>query len=321
MTGHARRRMPTRGMTIGRRTTAGRRRIIGIVTAAPVDRPAPTADPNSAVVPVTIVGKNGADGHGRAKGDQGVIRVVVVDRGRGIHHRRVVLRHIDDLGVGRLHLDDRVGHVDHLLFVDPLDDRVGDDHGLFGGGLQSASHLRLGAERLNGLHELALLGQERLPQLNGPRQIIAHLLRHSRDSGQGFHVGIPRLGIDLGEVVGILDQAGREHDLNGINGRWQQRGEEWIRVERDGRRQRLQVGRAAQGWGGRRGCCAGGRRSPDGRFGGRRGVGRGCRCGVGSRGGSGEDGWGCSRALGANGSRAQAESGDPTEGIPFHGVH
>jgi hypothetical protein len=83
----------------------------------------------TAVVPVAVVGDDGAHGHARAKSHQRV-RIGVIGGRRVINRGGIVGRHIDGGGTGRLDLDDSVGHDDNLLLDRFLDDHVGNRHDL-----------------------------------------------------------------------------------------------------------------------------------------------------------------------------------------------
>jgi hypothetical protein len=61
-----------------------------------------------AVTPITVIGEDRAPSHTHAKGDQRRNRVVNIG-GRRIVNGGRIARHIDDLRVGRLHLNDLVG--------------------------------------------------------------------------------------------------------------------------------------------------------------------------------------------------------------------
>ena len=105
----------------------------GVTVGVPVDVPVNVhvhiVVITTAVVPVAVVGDDGARGHAGAKGEQWV-RVGVISWRRIINRVGIVGRHIDGGGTGRLDLHDRIGD-DHHLFLDRLlDDHVGNRHDL-----------------------------------------------------------------------------------------------------------------------------------------------------------------------------------------------
>ena len=109
---------------------------VGIVVVVDVD---------VAVVPVAVIGDNGADRHAGPEGEQrGISWIISVHVGgrRRIDDGWVVLRDVDDLGVGGLDNDG----LRRLL-----------NHRDLWAGLQIACCLGLGAEGLHGLHYVGLL--------------------------------------------------------------------------------------------------------------------------------------------------------------------
>ena len=128
-----------------------------------------------------------------------------------IHHSRIVRRDVHHLGIGRFDLDHgglRCG----LL----------DDHRLLFRGLQVALRLRLGAESLDGVHDVLLLRQKRVAQLLGHVELLAHRGKDLGKVHQRFHTRIPALCLKgLGKRIAFqglvrLCPTIRLHHLQGI---------------------------------------------------------------------------------------------------------
>ncbi len=137
----------------------------------------------------------------------------------------------NDLRIGGLNLHDRVGHINDLLLGGLLDDRVGDDDHLLRSGFEHAGGIRLGAQGLDGVHQLLLLVEERLTQIHRPGELIIHRLDHGGELRQGLHVVIPRLSVHLRDVVGVLHEPRRLHNLQRIHGGRQDDGDQRIGMQ------------------------------------------------------------------------------------------
>ena len=120
------------------------------------------------MVPVAVVGNDGAHGYPSAKGNQRNEWVIHVSGRRVIHDVGIVGWHINHLRIGWLNLDDRIGH-DHQLLLDRfLDDRVGNRHDLLRRRLKRAGPLGLAAHVLDGVHHILVLGQECFAEVHRP---------------------------------------------------------------------------------------------------------------------------------------------------------
>ena len=161
-----------------------------------------------------------------------------IPHGRTPDPHRIVHRHVDDLGVGRL--DVNVG----------LAAGGGRRHVLLCGGLQLPRLLRFLAHALNRVHHALLLGQKRIAQVGGPDDVVIQPLQHIGENRQRLHAGVPVLllcglrqrgpgypGILLHPLVS-LDQ------LQRISGRHQNLAQQRIGIERNRRYQIVQLIRA-----------------------------------------------------------------------------
>jgi hypothetical protein len=85
-----------------------------------------------------------------------VIVVLYINRG-GIG------RHINNLRICRLHLNDGVRHVNDLALIHPFHRCIGGRDYLLGTRLQGARFLGLGSQRLDGVHQVHRLIYESAP--------------------------------------------------------------------------------------------------------------------------------------------------------------
>jgi hypothetical protein len=178
----------------------------------------PTTRPAAAVVPVTTVIQPRAHSHSGTESDgasgQGCARIIswrrriiiarIRDRIARVNHRWIVLRNIDNLRIGGLNLHDLVGDVRGLLFDGIGDDRIGDGNDLLGCGFESAGVLGFGSHCLDGIHQIFRLVDECIAQVTGPGNVIVHLRNHVGKPGDRFDVIVPRLLINLGDVVRVF---------------------------------------------------------------------------------------------------------------------
>jgi hypothetical protein len=112
---------------------------------------------------------------------------VGIDR-RAVHHHRIIRRYIYNLWISLLDHD-------HTLALDDL--RF---HLLLLGRFQIAVVLCLLAHSLDGIHDIALLCQERVAQIRGPLYVIRHALYDFGQPGQRLNARIPGLVCDsIGE--------------------------------------------------------------------------------------------------------------------------
>jgi hypothetical protein len=189
-------------------------------------------------------------------------------RWRRVDDLRVVLRDIDDLGVGGLYLDDG------LLVL-----RLG-LHRLLRRGLEVADLRGLPAQPLHGIEHAPLVRSEGRSELPGPVHLLTHHVDHARELQQRAHGG-PETGL-LGRCIQgvplqglVLQQpvAGVEYFLRVHRG-CQDLPYQLIRIERYRGNQLLQrvrrpgrlsdCRRGHRGRGRRRSLRAGGRRAASG---------------------------------------------------------
>ncbi len=150
---------------------------------------------------------------------------------RPVDDERVVSRNVDDLGDRRLDQDGAV-IVDHALLR-----RV----------RQGASGLGALAQILHGLHYPILIGHERFAQAPRPVEARIHHVEHLGKRGQREHAGIPSLPHEgvveraAGEPRVFAHEAGRLHDVQREGRRHEHLREELVRIQRDGREQRVEL--------------------------------------------------------------------------------
>jgi len=118
-------------------------------------------------------------------------------------------------GGGFLH--DHVRYRDNLLF----------------GGFEVAGLLGHGAKFLDRVHHLFGLINESCAEINAPWQIGIHFGDHFREPRDGFDIVVPRLRIQLGNVVRVLHEPCGLDDFKRISCCGQNDGNERIRMERD----------------------------------------------------------------------------------------
>ena len=147
-------------------------------------------------------------------------RVVAVDRRRAVDDdgRRVVLRHVDHLRIGR----------------DDGDDLLLDLHDLLAVGLEVAGRLRLAAKALDRLQHRALVGDDRLAQRARPVEIGAHHLHDVGIVEQRLDRVVP-LVVDGKLRIGLalVEKAVRLHQLQRIGRGGQDDRDQVVRIERD----------------------------------------------------------------------------------------
>ena len=133
---------------------------------------------------------------------------------------------------------------DLLRFVRDRHHFVGDGDDVARSGFEGAGFVRLGPERLNGIHQFLGLVQEGLAQTHRPSQICVHLGDQLGELGHGLDVFIPGLVVHHGNVIGVLHEARRLHNFQRINRRRQDDGNQIVRMQRNRHGQLLQFSRA-----------------------------------------------------------------------------
>jgi hypothetical protein len=97
-----------------------------------------------------------------------------------------------------------------------------DDHLLLFRGLQVALRLRLSTESLDGVHDVLLLRQKRVAQLQGHVELLAHRAKDLGKVHQRFHTRVPVLRLQgLGKRLAFQGLIGLYppislHNLQGI---------------------------------------------------------------------------------------------------------
>lgn len=137
------------------------------------------------------VGDDGSDGNSCPKSDERCRRIIDVGWRWSVNDRGAVHRNINDLRIRRHDLHDRVSHINNLGFISSLHNGIGDNHDLLGRALERADGLRLGTQRLDGIHQFQRLVNKGLAEFNGPSQFIAHFLNHGREPGHCFDILVP----------------------------------------------------------------------------------------------------------------------------------
>jgi hypothetical protein len=108
--------------------------------------------------------------------------------------------------------------------------------------------LGLGPKRLDCVHHLFGLVNESLAQCSCPIQVRIHLGDHLGEFGDLLHVVIPRLVVQLGNVVRVLYKSRSLNNLQWISRRWQNDCNQRIRVQGDGLDELLKLLGAFLGW-------------------------------------------------------------------------
>ena len=142
---------------------------------------APISAVDAAAVPVEIVIQPGSHRKTHAEGEERRVARLV---GLHIDDLRIVLRHVNHLGVGRHDTNNFLLH----------------DHCLLRGIPQITGCLSLGPKFLNGLHHVSRLNHKGLTHGGGPLQIFIHPKEHLRIAGEGFDAVVPGLRVHAGDV-------------------------------------------------------------------------------------------------------------------------
>jgi hypothetical protein len=134
-----------------------------------------------------------------------------------VDNLRIILRHIDHIGFGGDHANVA------LLFDDPLLRSID----------QGSRCSRLGAQRLNRIHDVSRLIQKDLSKLSRPFQILVHPLDDVGIAGQGPDALIPWLVINLSQIAVCGKKACRQDNI-GRNCRCRQNyGNQSVRIKRN----------------------------------------------------------------------------------------
>jgi hypothetical protein len=199
-----------------------------------------TAAPIASVCPVV------APGEPHAESDQWRVRVVNIVR-RGVVDCGRICRDVNDLRVGGLNLDDAVGYTDDGGYVGLQDNVVGYGDNLLGGSLKGAGVLCFVTEGLDRVHQFFGLVEERVAEVNGPGKVVAHFLDELGKLSDGLDIFVPGLVVHFGDVIGVFYKARCLDNLNGVNGRRQNNGDEGVRMQCNGHGKFLEVA-GAESW-------------------------------------------------------------------------
>jgi hypothetical protein len=148
---------------------------------------APAGAPTPATAPERSHRHPNAEGNRHSCGIVSCGRIVngrVGVDGRTVNHYRIIRGYVDDLWVGLLDHD-------HTLALDDFG-----FHLLLLGRFQIAGVLCLFAHSLDGIHDIALLRQERVAQVRGPLNVIRQALYDVGQPGQRLNARIPGLLCD-----------------------------------------------------------------------------------------------------------------------------
>jgi hypothetical protein len=134
--------------------------------------------------------------------------------------------------------------------LDDDDALVLDDSGfhlLLFGGLQTTLVLSPLAHPLNGIHDVALLRQKGIAQVNRPLDVVSQALYHVRKGRQSLDTRIPRLfrhrireGLIFQVLVAIQPPL-EQNDFQRIRGRGQYLGQQRVWIQGNRRYQRIQL--------------------------------------------------------------------------------
>ena len=208
------------------------------VAVAPIDATTPIVAAGPA--PERVAGAEGNSGREEAGADiagrRPVIRRIIGIRPIAIDDARVIIGNIDRIGIRWLDGDDLL--VLHFRYSD----------GLLFGRLQLVVGLSLGAQALDRVHHIGLLGNNRIAELLRPIEFRTHHLQHVRRGDQGFDAVVPRLLVDRRlqciafEILVCFKPTLGLHDVERIGRRHQHLGEQRIRIKRDRRNQLIELG-------------------------------------------------------------------------------
>jgi hypothetical protein len=132
-----------------------------------------------------------------------------------------------------LDLDDRVGYIDDLVVISPLDHGVGDGNDLLRRGLERTRGLGLGSQFLQRVHQVHGLFQKGLAEFGCPIQVGVHFGYDLGEPGQLLDFVVPGLLVNFRDVVRILNESGGLDDLERVGRRSEDYRQQRIGIERD----------------------------------------------------------------------------------------
>jgi len=152
-----------------------------------------------------------------------------------VNRRRIVVRHVDRIGIGRL--DD-----DHLLAFLRLNADL-----LLLGGDQLFAVVRFGAKALDRVHHIRLLREHGIAEILGPVELVAHHRNDVRRAGKRLDAVVPGLFVDLLlqgialQILAFLQPAIGLHHLQWIGRCRQHICEQFVGIQRYRRNQSLEL--------------------------------------------------------------------------------
>ena len=172
----------------------------------------------------------------------------------GIINRRRVGWHVDNRRTGGRYFDDLLRDLRNLRDIRLVHDNICYINDLLLGRLEIPHLFGFGAKRLDRIHHILRLVNERLAEIHRPRQVRIHLSDQFRKLRDGFHVVVPVLLIHLCHIIRVLHETRRLDDLHRVScGRQHDRNER-IGVQRDRLTKFFEIRRAllrrGRGW-----CC------------------------------------------------------------------
>src|SRR6201981_3563268 len=182
---------PARDRIRGPVATIDVRVAIEIVVDVDVDVvTSPPAAPSPAAAPERTHHHAYSEGNRHSSGvvaPSGIVERVVRVDGRAVHHHRIVGRHIHHFWICLLDYD-------HLFALDDFSLNL-----LLFGRLQTSLVLSFLAHALHGVHHIALLREEGIPEIRGPLNIIGQSVDNIWQGSHRLDAGVPRL---LGDRIG-----------------------------------------------------------------------------------------------------------------------
>jgi hypothetical protein len=107
--------------------------------------------------------------------------------------------------------------------------------------------LRFGAQALNGVHHIGLLGQHGIAELLGPVELVTHRRQHRRRRHEFLHAGVPILLFQgffellVFQLLVFFREAVGLHNLERVSRGHEHLRDEAVRIERDRRHERVEL--------------------------------------------------------------------------------
>lgn len=123
---------------------------------------------------------------------------------------------IDHVRLGRCNLHDLVRDIDRHILNGVGYDCVGDSDRLLFGRLQSARLVSFPAHPLDRVHDIFWLVDEGIAEVAGPPNVGVHLSDDIGHFGDRLDVIVPRLLIEVRNIIRVLHKAGRLHNFQWV---------------------------------------------------------------------------------------------------------